>query len=77
MYIIITRRVHSPYYDVPHDWSNIVYYSNLGGLSKVFVENRHHYDVEGGGREGGGVLVHDVIRLHCQQILVAIIHSCG
>ena len=28
---------------------------------------------------GGGVLVHDVLQLHCQQILalVMIMHSCG
>ena len=26
---------------------------------------------------GEGVLVRDVLQLHCQQILVVIIHSCG
>ena len=28
---------------------------------------------------GGGILVHDVLQLHCQQILalVVIMHSCG
>ena len=34
----------------------------------------HHYDVR-----GEGILDHDVLQLHCQQILalVVIMHSCG
>ena len=45
-----------------HLWLRVVY-SSLGGLSKVLVEKRC-YDVR-----GEGVLVHDVLQLHCQQTL--------
>ena len=33
----------------------------------------------GGGGGGEGVLDHDILQLHCQQILalVVIMHSCG
>ena len=47
-------------------------YIKLGGLSKVLVEKLASL-----WRSGGGVLVHDVLQLHCQLILVVIIHSCG
>ena len=29
------------------------------------------------GGQGGGILVHDVLQLHCQQTLAVIMHSCG
>ena len=47
-------------------------HSSLGGLSKVLVE-RYNVIMT----LGEGIFVHDIIKLHCHQILVVIIHSCG